>query len=268
MREAYPAGRLGEVISEMGEAGGYLWSKGWAERNGGNISVDVTGLVGPEWADAGRMEMEGDVSSLAGREYAVTATGSRLREVGTKWRETVCVVRVEADGTGVRLLEAPGGAPNGAPARPTSELESHLGVHGVYRAKGWEGTAVVHSHPTELVALTHIGRFQGAKEMSEVLWRMHPEVVVFVPEGVSYLKFTVPGTAAMGRATVEAVKERPVLVWEKHGCLAVGRGVLEAFDLLDTVNKGAALYLAARASGEEPEGMSEEEMAAVRRAFL
>ena len=33
-------------IGRVAEVAGYLWTKGWAERNGGNISVNVTSLMG------------------------------------------------------------------------------------------------------------------------------------------------------------------------------------------------------------------------------
>ena len=33
-------------IYRVAEVAGYLWMKGWAERNGGNITVNIT-----EWAD-------------------------------------------------------------------------------------------------------------------------------------------------------------------------------------------------------------------------
>ena len=32
-------------IGRIAEVAGYLWTKGWAERNGGNISVNVTDLL-------------------------------------------------------------------------------------------------------------------------------------------------------------------------------------------------------------------------------
>ena len=35
-------------IGRIAEVAGYLWTKGWAERNGGNISVNLTGLLTPE----------------------------------------------------------------------------------------------------------------------------------------------------------------------------------------------------------------------------
>ncbi|MEE1317442.1 MAG: rhamnulose-1-phosphate aldolase, partial [Prevotella sp.] len=33
---------LEAVINQIAEVTGYLWQKGWAERNGGNITVNIT----------------------------------------------------------------------------------------------------------------------------------------------------------------------------------------------------------------------------------
>ena len=37
------------VIRETAEIAGYLWQRGWAERNAGNISVNITDLMLPEF---------------------------------------------------------------------------------------------------------------------------------------------------------------------------------------------------------------------------
>ena len=37
--------QLTERIAEVAEVAGYLWQKGWAERNGGNISYNVTDVA-------------------------------------------------------------------------------------------------------------------------------------------------------------------------------------------------------------------------------
>ena len=39
---------LKAVIDQVAEVTGYLWQKGWAERNGGNITVNITKLVDDE----------------------------------------------------------------------------------------------------------------------------------------------------------------------------------------------------------------------------
>ncbi|MBQ1951763.1 MAG: rhamnulose-1-phosphate aldolase, partial [Alistipes sp.] len=35
-------------IDKVAEVAGYLWQKGWAERNGGNITINVTEFVDDE----------------------------------------------------------------------------------------------------------------------------------------------------------------------------------------------------------------------------
>jgi rhamnulose-1-phosphate aldolase len=51
-----------------------------------------------------------------------------------------------------------------------------------------------------------------------------------------------------------------VAVWQYHGCLAVGNDVIEAFDLIDTVNKAARIYLLCRAAGHRPDGLGPDEL--------
>ncbi|MGN1260283.1 MAG: rhamnulose-1-phosphate aldolase, partial [Alloprevotella sp.] len=48
--EGHP--RLAAEINKVAETAGYLWQKGWAERNGGNITVNIT-----EWIDDSIREM-------------------------------------------------------------------------------------------------------------------------------------------------------------------------------------------------------------------
>ena len=37
---------LARDVSQVAEVAGYLWQKGWAERNGGNMTLNIT-----EWVD-------------------------------------------------------------------------------------------------------------------------------------------------------------------------------------------------------------------------
>ena len=39
---------LAREVNKVAEVAGYLWQKGWAERNGGNITVNVTEYVDDE----------------------------------------------------------------------------------------------------------------------------------------------------------------------------------------------------------------------------
>lgn len=39
-------GPLQIQMNDIAQVAGYMWEKGWAERNAGNISVNITELVG------------------------------------------------------------------------------------------------------------------------------------------------------------------------------------------------------------------------------
>ena len=39
---------LKREVEKIAEVAGYLWQNGWAERNGGNITVNVTKMVDDE----------------------------------------------------------------------------------------------------------------------------------------------------------------------------------------------------------------------------
>lgn len=39
---------LAEEVNKVAEVAGYLWQKGWAERNGGNITVNITEFADDE----------------------------------------------------------------------------------------------------------------------------------------------------------------------------------------------------------------------------
>ena len=72
-------------IGRIAEVAGYLWTKGWAERNGGNISVNLTGLLTDEEmalpALAPATESQAAMTALGGIVFYVTATGKRMRYV-------------------------------------------------------------------------------------------------------------------------------------------------------------------------------------------
>lgn len=53
----------------------------------------------------------------------------------------------------------------------------------------------------------------------------------------------------------------------KTWCFAVDVDVMSAFDQVDVLNKSALIYIAAKNMGFEPDGMSQEQMQEMTRAF-
>ena len=65
-------------IADVAEVAGYLWQRGWAERNGGNISVNVTDLLTDEEkalpAISERYPLPKVMNALKGNFFLVTGT--------------------------------------------------------------------------------------------------------------------------------------------------------------------------------------------------
>ena len=87
---------------------GYLWTKGWAERNGGNISVNVTALMSEEAKNlpalAPSRELVETVPCLGGNFFYVTGTGKRMRYVAQAPFENGSIIRISPDGTSFGII--------------------------------------------------------------------------------------------------------------------------------------------------------------------
>ena len=250
-------------LARTTELSAYLWEKGWAERNAGNLSVDVTDCLAPASEDGPFAPLEGRYRGLAGRAFLVTGTGRRFRDLAGDPARNACVVRM-ADAGFVRLwggADIPG-------FRPTSEFPAHLRVHEFLREADRRERAVLHTHPTELVALTHLPEYKDEDALNRALFAMHPEVKVSVPRGVGFVPYEVPGSEALALASAAAFRRgHAVALWEMHGAVAIGADVMEAFDLIDTANKAARILLLCRAAGCVPAGLSQDRLDALVRAF-
>lgn len=233
-------------LDKISEVAGYLWEKGWAEYNGGNISVNVTASLGEELRNAeplsGRIALPAQLKLLTGELFYVTGTGKRMRDVARDLWSNGALIRICDDGRGYEIVYKEN-------ITPTSELASHLFIHHYLREMGRDMKVVLHTHPTELIALTHIDKWLDAKVLTRMLWSMIPECRLVVTKGVGVVPYLEPGTVELARATLAQLKEHDVVIWEKHGLLAVGDDVVTCFDVIDTLNKAAQIYVCARAAG-------------------
>ena len=154
------------------------------------------------------------------------------------------------------------------PVMPTSELPSHLAVHNYLIEHGSPFKASLHTHPIELVALTHGREWLEKDKATKMLWSMIPETKAFCPKGLGMVPYMLPGSIELAKATIETIDEGyDVVMWEKHGVFAVDVNIIDAFDQVDVLNKAAQIYIAGRNMGFVPEGMTDAQMAEMTRAF-
>jgi rhamnulose-1-phosphate aldolase len=150
---------------------------------------------------------------------------------------------------------------------PTSELPTHLALQNYLLETGSCYKATLHTHPIELVAMSHIQRFLKGDEMTRVLWSMIPETLAFAPLGIGIVPYAMPSSVELAEATLEQIKLHDVVMWEKHGTVAVGQDIMDAFDQTDVLCKAANIYMCARAMGSEPDGMTAAQMKEVQDVF-
>ena len=251
-------------IEKIAEVAGYLWQNGWAERNGGNITVNITKFVDDEIR---QMEPISDVRpigttlpQLKGCYFYCKGTGKRMRDLAREPMENGSVIRILDDCASYVII-----ADN--PVAPTSELPSHLSVHNHLIEKGSNYNATVHTHPIELVAMSHRREYLKKDVLTNLLWSMIPETKAFCPLGLGIIPYTLPGSVELADATLRELDDYDVVLWEKHGVFAQGLDVMDAFDQIDVLSKSAKIYVNARAMGFEPEGMSQEQMKEMSVAF-
>ena len=244
--EGRPA--LARQIEDVAEVAGYLWQKGWAERNGGNITVNITEYVDDSMrampAIGAPVQIGLTLPHLKGCWFFCKGTNKRMRDLARRPMENGSVIRILDDCFSYEIVAD-------LPVKPTSELPSHL----------------LHTHPIELVAMSHTDKFLKKDVLSNLLWSMIPETKAFCPRGLGIVDYKLPGSLDLAASTIRELEDYDVVMWEKHGVFAVGCDIMEAFDQVDVLNKSAQIYIEARCMGYEPDGMTLEQMKEMSVAF-
>ncbi|WP_456433988.1 class II aldolase/adducin family protein [Thermosulfuriphilus sp.] len=148
------------------------------------------------------------------------------------------------------LLSAEGGHLSGPKA--SSEMALHLQI---YRLRP-DVSAIIHTHPPYVLALTIAGF-----SLTEPL----------LAEGALFFKdlelapFAVPGTDEVPAVVAPLIRRTNVVVLERHGLVAVGKGLEEAFNLTDMLEHLAKTYWLTYALNPQARPLGIEELDRLRR---
>ena len=97
--EGRPA--LKAEIEKIAEVAGYLWQNGWAERNGGNITVNVTDLVDDEIRQLPAIsevkQIGVELPALKGCYFYCKGTGKRMRDLARWPMDNGSIIRILDD---------------------------------------------------------------------------------------------------------------------------------------------------------------------------
>lgn len=251
-------------VEQAAEVAGYLWEKGWAERNGGNITLNITEFVDDEIKSLPAISEPIAIGTvlpyLKGCYFYCKGTQKRMRDLSRYPMDNGSIIRILDDCASYVIVAD-------KLVMPTSEVPAHLSVHNYLIKNGSPYKASLHTHPIELIALSHNKRFLEKDVASNVLWSMIPETKAFCPRGLGIVKYELPGSVELAEATIAQLDEYDVVMWEKHGTFAVDEDIMSAFDQIDVLNKSALIYAAAKQMGFDPDGMTELQMKEMSETF-
>lgn len=237
--------QLPPIIQSIMKTSQDMWQKGWAEANGGNISLRLEKEQVPicppksDWIPLGC-----SLPELSKECFLVTGTGRYLRNIALFPWKNIGIIELDETASSYRILE--GFEPTG---KPTSELAAHLMTHAsIKKAYNNRKRAVIHTHAPSLIALTYALTLDSAL-LSKLLWQCHVECIVGFPSGIEFIPWMMAGSKNIGEATATALARRPLAVWQFHGVFGTGRNLDDAFGLIDMAEKAASIFLLAKSSG-------------------
>lgn len=228
-------------VEEMKKITANMYRLGWDERNGGNISYMLDEKEVAEYLDLNNVirtiPTGFEAKELIGKIFIVTGTGKYFKNVEYDPENNLGIIRIAEDGTTAELLwgYADGG-------KFTSELPAHLMSHISRLSVDPENRVVIHSHPTNTLAMNYIHELDE-KKFTHTLWEMCTECIVVFPDGIGVLPWMLCGTNEIGEATAEKMKEFRLVIWAMHGIYGAGKSLDEAFGLIETVEKAAQIYM-------------------------
>ncbi|MCX7943373.1 MAG: rhamnulose-1-phosphate aldolase [Deltaproteobacteria bacterium] len=239
-----------ELVSRL------LTDRGWAEKNAGNLSIDITqeSRVFCKF-NSDEIKLDTTYENLKNRIFLMTYSGSKFRDIAENARERLLTIRINERGDGYRISS------RALDRRPTSELRTHLKIHNFLRGIKSDDNVVLHTHPTELIALSHIKRYRTSEDLNKLLVSAHPEVYINLRGKIGFVRYALTGSESLAANTLKALRDgKRLIVWERHGALSIDKDVITTFDNLDIANKAAQIALLLFKSGFQPICLSRREL--------
>jgi rhamnulose-1-phosphate aldolase len=231
-----------EFVKEICEITSNMYSQGWDERNGGNISYMIDEEFVREYfpKDVFLRDLELGFTAddiLRNQYFLVTGTGKYFKNIKNDPENNLGLIKIDNNGHVAHLLW---GYKNGG--KFTSEFPAHLMSHAVRLKINQNNRVIIHTHPTYTICM---GACLPTDEVvfTRALWKTNTEAVVVFPEGIGVLPCMVCGTTEIGEATANKMKEHRIVSWTNHGIYGAGESIDEAFGLIETVEKTAQIYM-------------------------
>lgn len=229
-----------KVINEVTGILNLLYTHGWDERNGGNLSYileeeEVKSVCDPNVV-LRTFEYDFDMTSIIGKFFIITGTGTYFKNMVSAPEVNLGIIKI-VDKSHAALVW---GYSEGG--RPTSESPTHLQCHIERLKQDPNHRLVIHCHATNVICMTHVCPLDS-NFFTEKLWKMQTESIVVFPEGVAVLPWILCGGTQIGIETANLMKEYRSVIWAQHGIFCTGKTLDEVFGLIETIEKAAEIYM-------------------------
>ena len=217
------------LIMRLSKIAKVIHQQGWAEANAGNISIRISNLLLP-FIRTNSWENSYPYQDW----FLVSRTGSRFRDFSDEPENCLMIIGIDKEEHYFPDT-----------AKPTSEWLCHRKLQEIN--KNTNVSCLLHTHPTEVIALSHTSVFQNNKQypqrLNEYLFEALPEIQLFLPQGIAVADYAPPGTLELAEKSCESIQDKQALIWEKHGLLVLAENIDIALDLTEVINKAAKLWL-------------------------
>ena len=230
------------ILDEIKWVAEQLFERNWAEKNAGNFSIRLLdGYDLPKNVEESPSILFGTTFlSLRNQLLLMKSSGAKMRDIAKN----------PTTGTGLLVIAGDGESGKYFPliedcqhTMPSSELLSHLKIQEYLASHSPSMNSVLHTHPLEIIVFSHLIKEKSVTELNQILLSMHAEIPMLFPSGVGFIPFLEPGSLDLAKASVAGLEQHSVLIWEKHGCLSIGKNLSESYDSIDIINKGCSIYL-------------------------
>lgn len=254
-------------LLEMAEVGKVVHDLHASEGASGNISIMIDQDVDPSplFTEQIPIRLTRPFAKLVGKFVFATGSNCRLRRISRNPLNSVAFLEIISDGSeAIMHLHK-----DHSFSKPTSELKSHLMLHQRAVEKGNLGfNAVLHAHPRFVKLLSHIPEYQDENYLNQELMRWHPEMIVFMPEGIAFVPYQLTGSDRLMQETKDVTDEHKAIVWERHGLITTSnKSLIAALDLFEYVESAAYSEYIDILAGKRAEKLTDPEVEEITSVF-
>ena len=227
-------GGLEIALMKIKETAKSVYDRGWGEATSGNMSICLRDSV--QTLNHESQILNSVYPFLAGKTIVITSSGSRMRHISAGRPENYCsVITLNDEGSSYFMT---GKKEN----TPSSELSAHLKLHNYFAKERPDINSVLHCHPDQIISLLHLKAFKTREAVDKMLFDIHTEAQLLIPDGVGLVGLKKPGSEELAEAVLKELRNTQIVLIEKHGCISSGRDLDEALDKIEFVNNAIKIY--------------------------